>query len=139
MSGWLRVIGLGPGSAEWLTPEASALLHEATDIVGYMPYVESVPATVTAKRHASGNGVELERAREALKMAAGGSRVAVVSGGDAGIFGMAAAVFEAMENGDGAWRDLDVAVVPGMTALRQALAILCWRCIIPPRKREGSN
>ena len=77
---------------------------------------------MTAKRHPSGNGVELERAREALQMAANGARVAVVSGGDAGVFGMAAALFEAIEKGDAAWRELDVAVVPGMTALLAAAA-----------------
>lgn len=122
MSGWLRIIGIGPGPAEWLTPEAHAVLHEASDIIGYIPYVENLPATITATRHASDNRVEIERAQEALRMAAAGARVAVVSGGDAGIFGMAAAVFEAMEQGDAAWRKLDVTVIPGMTALLAAAA-----------------
>jgi len=122
MSGWLRVVGLGPGPDKWLTPEAHDVLHAATDIVGYIPYVERVPATARAKRHASDNRVELERAQQALQAAACGARVAVVSGGDAGVFGMAAALFEAMEKGDAAWRVLDVAVVPGMTALLAAAA-----------------
>lgn len=120
--GWLRVVSLGPAGPEWLTPEASDVLHAATDIVGYTPYVEAVPATVRAVRHASGNGVELDRAREALQMAASGARVAVVSGGDAGVFGMAAAVMEAVEHGDAAWRNLDITVVPGMSALLAAAA-----------------
>jgi precorrin-3B C17-methyltransferase len=122
MSGWVRIVGLGPGGAEWLTPEASVVLHEATDIVGYTPYVLGVPASVTAKRHASDNGVEVERAAHALAMARGGAKVAVVSGGDAGVFGMAAAVFEAWEHGETQWRQLDIRVVPGMTALLAAAA-----------------
>ena len=122
MSGWLRVIGLGPGNDKWLSPEASAALHEATDIVGYTPYVNAVPASVTAKRHPSGNGVEVERATDALRMAASGAKVAVVSGGDAGVFGMASAVFEALEIGDIAWRELDISVIAGITALLTASA-----------------
>ena len=78
MTGWVRVVGLGAGKNEWLTPEANRVLHEATDIVGYFPYVNAVAATVTAKRHASDNGVEVDRAAQALQMAAEGGRVAVV-------------------------------------------------------------
>lgn len=121
MNGWLRIVGLGPADAKWLSPEASEILHAATDVVGYVPYVESLPASVTAKRHASDNRVEIDRAKAALEMAANGARVAVVSGGDAGVFGMAAAVFEAMET-DAKWHSLDVTVVPGMTALLAAAA-----------------
>ncbi|MDE3059992.1 MAG: precorrin-3B C(17)-methyltransferase [Pseudomonadota bacterium] len=124
MSGWLRVVGLGPGSEKWLTPEALAVLQEATDVVGYVPYVENLPASITAEKHASGNGVELERAAAALRLAAAGRRVAVVSGGDAGIFGMASAIFEAMEKGEPQWRELDVEVIPGLTALLAAAAKL---------------
>lgn len=121
MSGWLRVVGLGPGPAEWLTGEARACLHEATDLVGYGPYVRALPPSAPGRRHASDNGVEPERARRALELAAGGARVAVVSGGDAGIFGMAATVCEVLEE-EPAWRGLDVAVLPGMTALLAAAA-----------------
>lgn len=124
MSGWLRVVGLGPGPAEWLTPEASAALHAATDIVGYTPYVRAVADSALAARHPSGNGAEIERAREALRMAAAGARVAVVSGGDAGVFGMAAAVFEALEQGEEAWRALDIQVLPGVSAVLAAAARL---------------
>ncbi len=122
MSGWLRIVGLGPGPAEWLTPEGTDILHAATDIYGYTPYINAVTKTVTATRHASDNGEELQRAAEALRQAAGGARVAVVSGGDAGIFGMAAAVFEALEKGDVSWQEIDIAVVPGMTAFIAAAA-----------------
>jgi len=116
-AGWLKIVGLGAGNTKWLTPEASEILHAATDIVGYETYVAAMPKSVTAKRHASDNGVEVERSEYALTLAAGGAKVAVVSGGDAGVFGMAAAVFEAVETGDVAWRNLDIEVVPAITAM----------------------
>lgn len=122
MSGWVRVVSLGAGPAHWLTPEAHAALHSATDIIGYTPYVAAVPDSVTAKRHPSDNGVEVERASMALHMAANGARVAIVSGGDAGIFGMASAVFEALEQGDETWKQLDIEVLPGISAMLAAAA-----------------
>lgn len=119
---WLKIVGLGAGNATWLTPEAFDILHEATDIVGYTTYVSAVPKTVTANLHASDNGVEVERAEYALTLATQGKKVAVVSSGDAGIFGMASAVFEAIEfqnkdGGDKAWRNLDIEVAPAVSAL----------------------
>ncbi|MEQ1789226.1 MAG: precorrin-3B C(17)-methyltransferase [Rickettsiales bacterium] len=117
MTGWLKIVGLGAGSEKWLTPEASEILHSATDIIGYETYVNTLPASVSAKRHASDNGVEVERAEFALELAANGAKVAVVSGGDAGVFGMAAAIFEAVEAGDKNWRDLDIETVPAVSAM----------------------
>ncbi|MEZ5691905.1 MAG: precorrin-3B C(17)-methyltransferase [Rickettsiales bacterium] len=122
MSGWLRVVGLGAGNEEWLTPEASDVLRQATDIVGYTPYVTFVPETVTVTRHASDNGVEVQRAEFALDLAEKGAKVAIVSGGDAGIFGMAAAVFEAVEKGKASWRQLDIEVIPAVSAMLAAAA-----------------
>lgn len=124
MTGWLAVVGLGPGPAEWITPEASAVLAEATDLVGYAPYVARVAERPELVRHASDNRVEIARARHALDLASGGRRVAVVSGGDPGIFAMAAAVFEAVEAGDRAWRSLPIKVVPGVSAMQAAAARL---------------
>lgn len=121
MTGRVMIIGLGPGPAKWVTPEASALLAEATDIIGYGPYVDRVPAS-KAVRHASDNRVEIDRARHALDLAAGGARVAVVSGGDPGVFAMAAAVFEAVDAGEQSWRELDIVVAPGVTAVLAASA-----------------
>lgn len=124
MTGWLAVVGLGPGPAEWITPEASAVLAEATHLVGYAPYVARVAERPDLVRHASDNRVEIDRARHALDLAFRGQRVAVVSGGDPGIFAMAAAVFEAMERGDPAWRSLAIRVVPGLSAMQAAAARL---------------
>lgn len=117
MSGWITVAGLGPGSDAMVTPEVAAALDQATDVIGYIPYVARVAARPGLTLHASDNRVELDRARHALALAAGGARVAVVSAGDAGVFGMASAVFEALEAGPMEWRGLDVAVVPGISAM----------------------
>ncbi len=123
MSGSLVIVGLGPGSSDLLTPAAAWALQAATDIVGYGPYLDRIPEiNVCQRRHASGNRVETDRARHALTLAAEGSKVAVVSGGDPGVFAMAAAVFEAVEAGDPAWRELDIRVEPGITAMLAAAA-----------------
>lgn len=116
----LLVVGLGPGPDAWLTPEASAALAEVAHIVGYGPYVERVPQRAGLIRHSSGNTVEVDRARLALDLARAGEKVAVVSGGDAGVFGMAAAVFEAAE--DPAYADVAIRVLPGVSAVQAVAA-----------------
>jgi len=121
--GSLVVVGTGPGKAELMTPATLAALAKATDLVGYGPYLDRIPMTrPDQRRHASDNRVELERARHALSLAASGREVVVVSGGDPGVFAMAAAVFEAVETGDPAWRALDIRVEPGVTAMLAAAA-----------------
>ena len=117
MNGSLTVVGLGPGGAEPLTPEAAASLHEADALYGYGPYLDRVPRRAGQMRHASDNREEGARARSALHHAATGASVALVSGGDPGVFAMAAAVCEEIDRGDDAWRSLNVAVVPGVTAM----------------------
>ncbi|KOX08893.1 ATP-binding protein [Nocardiopsis sp. NRRL B-16309] len=118
--GEVLVIGLGPGPEHWLTPEAATALAEVDHVVGYGPYVARVPQRPGLTRHASGNTVELDRARLALDLAGRGERVAVVSGGDAGVFGMATAVFEAAE--DPAYREVPVRVLPGVSAVQAVAA-----------------
>ena len=117
------VVGLGPGPAEWMTPEASAAIKAATDVVGYGPYVERLGLRTDQSAHSSDNRVEMERARFALSLAAEGRTVAVVSGGDPGVFAMAAAIFEAVEE-DPRWLKLEIAVAPGVTAMQAAAARL---------------
>ncbi|MBV9655546.1 MAG: precorrin-3B C(17)-methyltransferase, partial [Acetobacteraceae bacterium] len=117
MTGSLAVIGLGPGAASLLTPEAAVALDGATDLVGYAPYLDRVPHRPGLRRHPTDNRQEGDRARHALDLAASGAGVAVVSGGDAGVFGMASAVFEAVEAGPSPWRALDIRVVPGVSAV----------------------
>ncbi len=122
MSGRLTVIGLGPGDPQQMTLQAQAALADASDIVGYQPYLARVATRADQRLHGSDNRAELERARHAAALAAAGNRVAVVSSGDAGVFAMASAVFEAIEFGDPAWRALDVEVVPGVSAMFAAAA-----------------
>jgi precorrin-3B C17-methyltransferase len=105
-----------------MTPATRTAIAEATDLVGYGPYLDRVPPVQGQCRHASDNRVELDRARHALALAASGRKVAVVSGGDPGVFAMAAAVFEAVEAGDPSWRSLDIRVEPGVTAMLAAAA-----------------
>lgn len=120
--GWLAVAGLGPGGDGLVTPEVSAALAAATDVIGYIPYVARVAPRDGLTLHASDNRVELDRARHALGLAAAGRRVVVVSSGDPGVFAMASALFEALEAGPAAWRALDIRVLPGITAMLAAAA-----------------
>ena len=111
------VVGLGPGPAGMLTPEAATALRGADEIFGYKPYLDRVADVSGQIRHFSDNREELARARAALARTAQGASVAVVSGGDPGVFAMAAAVCEAIETGPSAWRSVDLSVVPGVTAM----------------------
>ena len=124
MSGALYVIGLGPGPECWQTPEASEALAQVTDIFGYGPYVARIAPRPGLTIHASDNRVEMDRARAALEAAASGGLVGVVSGGDPGVFAMAAAVLEALEQGPSEWRELELCVVPGVSAMQAAAARL---------------
>ncbi|SFD64254.1 precorrin-3B C(17)-methyltransferase [Roseivivax sediminis] len=122
MSGWIAIAGIGPGDETLITPEVTTALEAATDIVGYIPYVRRIAPRDGLTLHESDNRVELDRARHALSMAAEGKRVVVVSSGDPGVFAMASAVFEALEEGPEAWRALDIRVLPGITAMLAAAA-----------------
>ena len=122
--GCVMIVGLGPGDPRLCTPQVSAALDDATDLIGYGPYLDRIATAPGAVRHASDNREEIDRARHALSLAAAGRRVAVVSSGDAGVFAMASAVFEAIEHGDPTWRGLDVAVMPGISAMLAVAARL---------------
>jgi precorrin-2 C20-methyltransferase / precorrin-3B C17-methyltransferase len=116
----LFVVGLGPGSDNWITPEVSQVLEAVDHVVGYGPYLDRLPTRPNQQQHASGNTVEVERARYALDLALARERVAVVSGGDAGVFGMASAVFEAAE--DDRYASVKITVLPGVTAAQAVAA-----------------
>ncbi|WP_341274828.1 precorrin-3B C(17)-methyltransferase [Rhodocyclus gracilis] len=128
--GWLRVVGLGPGSAGLLAPEAAEAFRDADDLIGYFPYVEMavrLAGPLRATLHASDNRVEMERARHAFALAASGRKVVVVSSGDPGIFAMATAVIEALHaecvsagEHAAAWQAVDVGIVPGISAAQAA-------------------
>jgi precorrin-3B C17-methyltransferase len=117
VSGHLAVVGLGPGDARYLTAEAVDALAAAQALYGYAAYLDRVPARMGQSRHPSDNREERARATAALVHAAQGARVAIVSGGDPGVFAMAAAVCEEIEGGPQSWRALELSVVPGITAM----------------------
>lgn len=117
MTGTLYVIGTGPGSAEQMTPEALGAVGKATEFFGYFPYLDRLSLRGDQKKIASDNREELDRANAALARAAAGIDVGVVSGGDPGVFAMAAAVCEAIEKGPAEWRDIEIVVTPGVTAM----------------------
>jgi cobalt-precorrin 5A hydrolase/precorrin-3B C17-methyltransferase len=122
--GKLLVVGIGPGAECWRTPEAGAAIAAAGDLVGYGLYLDLLgPAAAGKRRHESGLGAETERARMALDLAAEGRVVALVCSGDAGIYALATLVFELMDRERRPeWLRLDVAVVPGVSALQAAAA-----------------
>lgn len=119
-AGSITVVGLGPGRSDWLLPEAATAIADATDLVGYQTYLDMVPTELIGTQvvRASDNREELDRAGVALQLAADGHRVTVISSGDPGVFAMASAVFEAQlaAGAPAAWRELDVVVLPGVTA-----------------------
>ncbi len=117
-AGEVVVVGLGPAGSDWLTPQASAALRIADDVVGYGPYVDRVPSNPRQQRHSSDNRVEAERAEFALELARRGRRVAVVSSGDPGVFAMASAVLEVASD----YPDVPVRVLPGLTAAQAVAA-----------------
>ncbi|SOH94267.1 precorrin-3B C17-methyltransferase [Monaibacterium marinum] len=120
--GWVKIVGLGPGDQALVTAQVQDVLVEATDIVGYIPYVRRIAPRDGLTLHESDNRVELDRAAHALQMAAAGQRVVVVSSGDPGVFAMASALFEALEAGPADWLALDIQVLPGITAMLAAAA-----------------
>lgn len=116
--GRLTVLGLGPGGSAWLTPAARAALADATDILGYTTYVDMAgPFRADQRVHGTDNREEMQRARHAFELAAEGRRVAVVSSGDPGVFAMAAAVLEALDDTrDPHWATVDLRIEPGISA-----------------------
>jgi cobalt-precorrin 5A hydrolase/precorrin-3B C17-methyltransferase len=124
--GSLAVIGIGPGDPAWRTAEAEAALAAASDIVGYDLYLDLLGGVIAGKtRHETGLGAEETRVREALDLAADGRAVALVSSGDAGIYGLAALVFELIDRATRPeWRRIALTVVPGLSALQAAAARL---------------
>lgn len=119
-SGDVVVVGTGPAGPLWLTPETRGALAAADDVVGYTTYLDRVPVRPGQARHGSDNKVESERAEFALDLARRGRRVAVVSGGDPGVFAMATAVLEVASQEE--YADIPVRVLPGVTAANAAAA-----------------
>ena len=122
--GVLTIVGLGPGTPEWRIPAADRAIDSATHLVGYRGYLDMVPASGGQVRHAYALGEETDRVDQALALAAGGQRVALVCSGDPGVYAMAALVFERLElAGDPGWRRSEVVVLPGVSAMHGAAAL----------------
>lgn len=121
MTGWLAVAGLGPGAENMVTPEVRTALAEASDVIGYFPYVARIAPRPGLNLHGSDNRVEIDRADHALRLASEGAKVVIVSSGDPGVFAMASALFEALEKRPDL-HDLDIKILPGITAMLAAAA-----------------
>ncbi|MEM1298309.1 MAG: cobalamin biosynthesis protein, partial [Pseudomonadota bacterium] len=125
--GQVSLIGIGPGQATWRTPEASRLIANADELVGYGFYIDLLGPLAKGKPRADFPlGGEEDRCRYALEEAAKGREIAVICSGDAGIYAMGALVYELMardENGvSEAARRVEVVSAPGISALQAAAA-----------------
>lgn len=117
MIGKLTIVGTGPGNPGQTTPQAMEAIASGDLFFGYGPYLDRLVLRPDQTRIASDNREEIDRARAALDAASKGASVCVVSGGDPGVFAMAAAICEAVETGPETWRRLDITVLPGVTAM----------------------
>ncbi len=127
--GHLMVVGIGPGSEGWRSPEVSSMVAASTDLVGYSLYLDLLGPLAKGKaRHDFDLGKEEARVRHAMELAGEGKSVALVCSGDAGIYAMATLVFELLDKADGpdglrdAARRIEIAVSPGISALQAAAA-----------------
>ncbi|AKH99779.1 precorrin-3B C17-methyltransferase [Hoeflea sp. IMCC20628] len=127
--GKLMVVGIGPGSDGWRSPEVSQMVATSTDLVGYSLYLDLLgPLTKGKARHDFDLGKEEARVRHAMELAGEGKSVALVCSGDAGIYAMATLVFELLDKSDGPEgltaeaRRIEIAVSPGISALQAAAA-----------------
>jgi precorrin-3B C17-methyltransferase len=125
-SGILSIVGIGPGAAAHTTPAALAAIQEADLIVGYTTYIRLVRELITGKEIIkTGMTEEIGRARAAVERARDGARVAIISSGDAGVYGMAGLVFQVLQ--ELGWKRGDspeLRLVPGMTALNATASLV---------------
>ncbi len=128
--GRLAIVGIGPGGRDWRTPEATRALAEASDVVGYRLYLDLIGDLVAGKTlHASPMTQEEARVRRALDLAAEGRSVALVSSGDAGLYGLATLAFELIDRENRPeWNRLAITVTPGVSAFQAAAARLGAPC-----------
>ncbi len=126
MKGKLLVIGFGPGSFDQITKRAKEAIEESDIIIGYSTYVELIQGLLTDQEIVStGMTEEVTRAREAVRQAEQGKKVAVISSGDAGVYGMAGLVYEVLvEKGWTQATGVEVEIVPGISAINSCAALL---------------
>lgn len=127
MKGSIYIVGFGPGSGEHLTPAARSAIEACDTCIGYKTYIDLVRPLLSGKKIvATGMTEEIDRGRKAYQLAQTGKKVAIVSSGDSGVYGMAGLTYEVLqENGwDPAAPDVDVFVIPGITAACSVGALL---------------
>lgn len=126
MSGKLLIIGFGPGSFEHITKRAREAIQESEVIIGYNTYVDLIAGLLTEQQVVrTGMTEEVSRAQEAVRQAKQGKKVAVISSGDAGVYGMAGLVYEVlMEQGWTREDGVQVEVIPGISAVHSAGSLL---------------
>ena len=113
--GRLSVVGLGPGSPEHMTGRARQAIAEADIIVGYKTYVELITDLIDGQEVLStGMTREIERCELAIERAVAGNKVAVVSSGDPGVYGMAGLILELLHRDD-TYKKIEVEIIPGVT------------------------
>jgi len=118
--GKLAVVGIGPGSLELITPRARSAIERAEVIIGYNTYLAQIGKLIRNQEvHRLPMRKEMERCRLAGEMALAGKKVAVISGGDPGIYGMAGPILEMLGE-----REFTVVIIPGVTAAVSAAAAL---------------
>lgn len=113
----LNIIGLGPGDLSLIPPQTMEVIENSTDFFGYFPYVARLELKENQIVHGSDNRQELDRANAALKLANEGRKVCVVSGGDPGVFAMAAAICEAIDKNQDEYKDIEIRTYPAVTAV----------------------
>jgi precorrin-3B C17-methyltransferase len=125
-TGKIMLVGLGPGSNEHLTYRARAAIAEADTVIGYVTYIRLVADLVEGKEVIKKSMTEeLDRAIEALDRARQGKKVALVSSGDAGVYGMAGPTFEVLfQAGWTPDSDIEVEIIPGASALNTCAALV---------------
>ena len=124
-TGKIHLVGLGPGDAQYMAPAASQALADSDVIVGFRAYIQQIEGLIAGKEVVSMElGQELERAAAAVDSAYAGKTVAVVSSGDAGIYGMSGPVFRVLTDRDWDGHDPVVVTVPGVSAMQAAAAVL---------------
>ncbi len=120
--GWIKIVGIGPGSIYDMTLKAYNALKDCDVVIGYATYIKLIKELIKDKKIVSmGMRKEIERAKTAIQLALDGNNVCVISSGDAGIYGMAGPVYEVALKEK---VDLQIEVIPGVSSLNAASALL---------------
>ncbi|MCX7856576.1 MAG: precorrin-3B C(17)-methyltransferase [Deltaproteobacteria bacterium] len=123
---FLKIVGIGPGAQDYIIPLAKKSILEADVVVGYEKYLNQIDTLLIGKEiYSTGMTFEVERCRKAIELASQGKNVVLISGGDPNVYGMAGLVLELISREfNESFEDLEVSVIPGISALNVASALL---------------